>query len=150
MFHVEHTMTQNIVKDALDNGLTLKQELFARAASSGMTLCDSERQAGYADGSKNTHASLGTRMIRQERIQARIHELIAQQQYERDAQSVWRNVLNVNENDHESGGSKWCAIVDRKLRVIEQIAKLGGWEPSKQTETKQLVLKGQIKDILPK
>lgn len=150
MFHVEHThMTQNIVKDALDNGLTVKQERFARAIANGETMCESGRQAGYLTFDQGYSSSLPSRTLQNTRVQARIQALINASNYEALTHSHWQEVLCTPLPDGV-GSQAWGRVVDAKNKAIDQIARLGGWEPSKQTETKQLVLKGQIKDILPK
>lgn len=142
-------MTQNIVKDALDNGLTLKQERYCKSLASGSQQVEAAREAGYKLDGK-TSPSLPSRMIRQERIQARIHELIAQECYEDDAHRVWRSVLDASADLYDAGSARWQAIIDKQLKVLDQIARLGGWEPAKTHEHKQLVIKGSVQDVLPK
>lgn len=142
-------MTQNVAAAAVQNGLTIKQELFARGASEGLSLSEAARQAGYQEANQETPA-LPARMMRNEKIQNRIGVLIGEKDFEASAANTWAYLFSIDVSQFEPGKMQWSNIVDKKLKAIEQIAKLAGWEPNKVTESKSLVLKGSLEDILPK
>lgn len=139
----------NVASDAIQNNLTIKQELFARGVANGLSLSEAARQAGYQEANQETPA-LPARMLRNEKIQNRIGVLIGQKDFESQAANTWAYLFSIDVSEFEPGGGRWSNIVDKKLRAIEQIAKLAGWEPNKTVETKSLVLRGDLSEILPK
>lgn len=124
------------------------REKFAQALARGAMQCDAAIEAGY-QVSATTGVSMPSRLARNERIQARVAEIINSSDYVQQASNVWVELMSAKMPEDE-GSSKWAKVAEIKLKVIDQIARLGGWEPSKQVETKQLVLKGKVEDILPK
>jgi len=142
----------NIVKVAKQHGLTMKQEMFARSAAAGKTLVEATRDAGYLRKTDQSKPSLPYKMMKNERIQARIQEIINEGKYSELAKSHWQEVLSAEPPADWSEKDKWILRVklwEAKDRAINAIARLGGWEPSAKSETKSLVLKGDLADILP-
>lgn len=142
----------NIVAQAVKNGLTVKQERFARAVANGSNVVAAAVEAGY-DLNVAGRPSLPSRMLRKEAIQARVQELINEASYEQLARNHWTQVLSQDVPD-VIDNPKLIYLAEKiwaaKDRVIDTIARLGGWEPSKRVETKSLVIKSNITDSLPK
>lgn len=136
---------RNYIADGLERGLTPKQELFANAVADGKTLSDAGRIAGYG----HNGSGIGSRVIRQEQVQLRVQELIEDRAFLDMAGCIWYDILGESLRGLEPGSTKWCNVADRQLKAIEQIARLGGWEPKRVEETRKLVLKGDINSILP-
>lgn len=140
----------NIVKTAHKHGLTIKQERFAQAVASGSNLVSAARQVGYELTSYAP--SLGSRMVRNEKISNRIAQLIAEQDFESHVKNHWVEVLTAEvPNGLKPAQAAQLRIKqwEAKDRVIQAIAKLGGWEPSKVDESRKLIIKGDIRDMLP-
>lgn len=136
-------------KNLIPKELTIKQELFCRNAAAGQNLVDAARNAGYAHES-NHNPSMPSRMVQSEKIRNRIGVLIGQKDFEAQATNTWAYIFSIDVSEFEVGKTQWSNVIDRKLKAIEQIAKLAGWEPNKTVETKSLVLKGDLSEILPK
>lgn len=140
-------MQDNIVGIGRDNGLTLKQERFARAAASGKTLVGAAEEAGYVM-SEDCKPSIPYRLIQNEKIQARISALINEGALVDLARSRWHSILS--DDVSELKAHERVKMYEVQLKAIDQIARLGGWEPNKVSETKSLVLKGNLDELLPK
>jgi len=67
-------MTKKEARKKLDNGLTAQQDVFCRHVASGETVTESARQAGY-NGSDGTLAATGSRLLRNDKVKARVAEL---------------------------------------------------------------------------
>lgn len=145
-------MQDNIVGIAKQNGLTLKQELFCRGTANGLTGSEAARKAGYNEANKE-HPTLPSRMLKNERIQSRISSLIAESSYDLLGAQHWKDVLTAEPPEDWDEKQKWnlrLKLWEAKDRALGIIARLGGWEPNKVSETKSLVLKGNLDELLPK
>lgn len=136
---------RNYINEGLERGLTPKQELFAQTVAGGGTLSEAQRNAGYGP----TSNGVASRVIRQEQVQLRVIELIEERQFLDMTGCIWYDIMGESLRGLEPGSTKWCNVADRQLKAIEQIARLGGWEPKRVEETRKLVLKGDISSILP-
>ena len=135
--------------DSIPKNLTIKQELFCRNAAAGQNLVEASRNAGYSHESSH-NPSMPSKMVHSEKIRSRIGVLIGQKDFESQAANTWAYLFSIDVSEFEVGKSQWSNVIDRKLKAIEQIAKLAGWEPNKTVETKSLVLKGNLDELLPK
>ena len=135
-------------ENSIPNNLTIKQELFCRGAAAGKNLVDAAKDAGYSHES-NHNPSMPSRMVQSDKIRNRIGVLIGEKDFEASAASCWAYLFSIDVSEFEVGKSQWSNVVDKKLKAIEQIAKLAGWEPNKTVETKSLILKGSLDDLLP-
>lgn len=143
---------KNIVQCARENGLTLKRELFARHVANGQSLSEAARNAGYRE-SELEAPTIPSRLMRNPSVQARVQTLINERNYEALAHSHWQEVLNAKTPDF-SDDPKMILVAEKiwaaKDRVLSIIAKLGGWEPAKQEETKKMIVHADLRDMLPK
>lgn len=141
----------NIVACAQKNGLTLKRELFARHVASGKSQSEAARLAGYRESDVEA-PTIPSRLMRNGKVQARIQTLINERDYEALAHSHWQEVLSANVPDF-SDDPKMILVAEKiwaaKDRVIATIARLGGWEPAKQEESKKLIVHSDLRAMLP-
>jgi phage terminase small subunit len=137
---------KNLLKDAFERGMRPKQEKFAQAIANGANQTESAKIAGYNLNSPTS--TLPSRLIRQQKIQERIQELIEQAGLQEMARNVWQDVLS--DDTSAMRPLERAKVNEVKLKAIDQIARLGGWEPEQVKSVKNMTLTGSLSDILPK
>lgn len=124
--------------------LNPQQLKFAQCVANGLPLKEAGRIAHYSPKSLDTQPS---QIVRNPKVQAKIQELINKQSIFDAVAAFWIDELTYRyeKEIHRIKGS------EIKLKVIDQLARLGGWNPSEVSESvkKVLNLNASVSDLLP-
>jgi hypothetical protein len=131
-----------------------KREKFAQALVEGASQIEAAKKAGYNLNSSHL-PSLPSRLANSEEIQKRVMQLIEEKEHAHHASSTWFKALSLEvpellKADPVASFNMELRLVDMKQKIIDQIARLGGWEQNKTITTKNMNLKGNVSDLLPK